>query len=55
MQYFKATKIINITYGREDKGDLIIKKYSDSHWARDYTTKKVTLGFVFILNSGPVS
>ena len=57
MRYLKATRSVGITYGGEEGGggDLIIKGYSDSDWAGDHATRKLTSGFVFMLNGGPVS
>lgn len=54
MQYFKATRTFDITYGG-DEGDLIIRGFSDSDWAGDHASKKSTSGFIFMLNGGPVS
>ena len=51
MRYLKATRSIGITYGRKKGGEnFIIKGYSDSNRAGDYTAKKSVSGFVFILN-----
>lgn len=55
IQYLKATKTMGITYGGEDGGDLVIKVHSDSDWAGDHAIRKLTSGFVFMLNGGPVS
>lgn len=55
LQYLKATNTVGITYGSNDKGDLTIRGYFNSDWARDHATRKSTSGFVFMLNGGPVS
>lgn len=55
MRYLKAIRILGITYGGEERGDLIIKDYFNLNWAGDSATSKLTSGFVFILNRGPVS
>ncbi len=55
LQYLKATRDTGITYRGEQRGDLIIKGYSDSDWAGDHATRKSTSGYIFILNRGPVS
>lgn len=55
MQNLKATKTMGIIYDGEDKENLVIKRYSDSDWAKDHITRKLILGFIFMLNSGLVS
>lgn len=57
MKYLKATRLVKITYNKEEQGkrDLTIKKYSDSDWAGNHAKKKLTSGFVFMLNKGFVS
>lgn len=56
MYYLKATNFMRIIYGNsKDNGNLIIKGYSNSNWSDDYRTKKSISGFIFLLNSDPVS
>lgn len=56
MRYLKATKIVRTTYkNSEGSGNLIIKGYSDFSWAGDLATRKLTFGFIFMLNDGFVS
>lgn len=50
MQYLKTTKILSIKYSKNERGDLIIKGYSNSDWTSDYATKKSILEFIFMLN-----
>lgn len=52
MQYLKTTKILSIKYSKNERGDLIIKGYSNSDWTSDYATKKSILEFIFMLNGG---
>ena len=49
IRYLKATRTIEIMYGRDQEGELIIKGYSDSDLASDQATRKSTSGFIFIL------
>lgn len=49
IQYLKVTKTIEIIYKSNERGDLIIKGYLNSNWAKKYVIKKSNLGFVFIL------
>lgn len=54
LQYLKGSIDCGITYG--DEGEtLSIKDYLDSDWARDKESHRSTLGFIFMLNGGPVS
>lgn len=57
MRYLKAIKSVGIIYGKEEGGggNLTIKEYSNSEWAGNYTTKKSTSGFLFMLNKGSFS
>lgn len=56
MHYLKATKTVVIIYGNgEGSGNLIIKGYSNSNWVGDYACRKLTSGFIFILNRDSVS
>lgn len=48
-------KTVEIIYGNEEKGDLTIRGYSNSNWARNYAIRKSIFSFVFILNGGLVS
>lgn len=54
MQYLKATYTLGITY-RTDRGDLIIKWFSDFDWVRDHISRKSTSEFIFMPNRGSVS
>lgn len=53
LRYFKGSINCRITYGREKK--LIIERYSDSDWAGNKKSRKSILGFIFLLNGGPIS
>lgn len=48
-------KIVEIIYSGDKEGDLTIRGYSDSDWARDHAIRKSTSGFIFMLNGGLVS
>lgn len=48
-------EILGIIYGREERGNLIIKSYPDLDWLCDNAIKKPKSGFVFVLNEGLVS
>lgn len=50
MQYFKATKMLSIIFGKKEKDDLIIKSYFNLDLAGKNVTKKSILKFVFMLN-----
>lgn len=41
MRYLKTTKLVEITYGREEGGkqNIIVKKYSNFDWAGNYATR----------------
>lgn len=54
-RYLKATRETGITYGGDQRGDLIIRGDSNSDWAGDHATRNSTSGFIFMLNGGPVS
>lgn len=54
MQYFKATRTLDITYGGE-KENLIIKHFFDSDWIGNYASRKSTFRFIFMLNGSSVS
>ncbi len=53
LRYMKGSKHRGITYGGQEK--LLVEGYSDSDWAGDLKSRKSTSGFIFMLNSGPVS
>ena len=53
LRYMKGSRNRGITYGGQKK--LLLEGYSDSDWARDLESRKSTSGFIFTLNSGPVS
>ena len=53
LQYLKGFNKWKISYCGQNK--LLVKDYSDSDWAIDKENRKSTSGFIFILNSGPVS
>lgn len=53
--YLKAIRDVKIIYGGEQRGELTIRRYSDSNWACNHITTKSTLGFIFMLNSRLVS
>ncbi len=55
LQYPKATRDTGITYRGEQRRDLTIKRYSNSDWASDHTTRKSMSGYIFMLNGGLVS
>lgn len=57
MRYLKATKSVEITYNGKEKGggDLVIKRYFNIDWADNHAIRKLTSGFVFILNRNFVS
>lgn len=55
MKYFKIIKILGIIYRREERGDLIIKCYSNLDCVGDNTIRKSILRSIFILNGGLVS
>lgn len=52
-QFLKGSKNRDITYKEQNK--LFFKKYSDSNWANNKESQKLTLGYIFILNGKPVS
>lgn len=47
--------MVGIIYNGNEGEDLIIRGYFDSNWTRDNTIRKLTSGFIFILNKGLVS
>ena len=53
LYYLKRSREHGITYKGEES--LILKGYSDYDWAGDKDSRKSTSGFIFMLNSGPVS
>ncbi len=53
LRSIKCLKQQGINYRGQDK--LIVKGYSDSDWDGDKESQKSTSGFIFMLNSGPVS
>lgn len=53
LRYMKGSRQRGITYGGQEK--LLLEGYSDSDWAGDLESWKSTSGFIFMLNSGPVS
>lgn len=57
MRYLKATRSVDISYGRKERRgkNFTIKEYSNSDWAGDHATKKLTFDFVFMLNGDLVS
>lgn len=56
MHYLQANKTHEIMYKNgEDSNNLTIKGYSNSDWANNQITKKLTSGFIFILNDSLVS
>lgn len=52
-RYFKDSKNRGITYGGQDK--LFLEKPSNSDWAGNKESQKSTLGYIFLLNRGPMS
>lgn len=54
-QYLKITRDTEITYGKKQKKDLIIKGYFNSDWPGDHYNRKSMSRYIFILNSGLVS
>ncbi len=52
LTYLKGTKSRGIRYAN---GDLIPFGYSDSSWVDDLFNQKLTAGYLFILNGGPIS
>ena len=55
LKYLKRTRDRGITYGGLDQEDFLVKSYSDSDWTSDKESRKLTSGFIFMLNNGPVS
>ena len=55
LRYLKETTDREITYGGLDQEDLLVKGYSDSDWAGEKESRKLTFSFIFMLNGGPVS
>lgn len=53
LRYLKGSRNRGITYGGQSK--LKVEGYFDSNWAGDKESRKSTLGFIFMLNGGPVS
>ena len=53
LRYMKGSINRGITYGDEEK--LLIESYSDSDWTGNKESRKSILGFIFMLNRGPVS
>lgn len=49
----KGLRKRQITYGGQS--ELLVEGYSDSDWARDKESRKSILGFIFMLNGGPIS
>jgi hypothetical protein len=54
LRYLKGTKDLRITY-RRNSTSLEITGYSDANWAGDKNDQKSTIGYVFVIASGPVS
>jgi hypothetical protein len=52
-KYLKRTKDLSITYNGTTKPSLY--GFSDSDFAGDYSTRKSTYGYLFMLNNGPIS
>ena len=53
LRYLKESREHDITYGGEES--LILEGYSDFDWAGDKDSRKLTFGFIFMFNGGPVS
>lgn len=54
LQYLKTIRETRIMYDEEQRGDLIIKRYSDSNWASDHATRILTSRYIFIFNRRPI-
>lgn len=57
MKYLKTIRSVRIIYNREKKRgkDFIIKRYLNFDWTSDHNIKKLTFGFVFMLNRDFIS
>jgi hypothetical protein len=59
-RYFKGTRTMGITYGaREnlnttDNDISFVKVYSDTDWAGDTFTNRLTSGYAFLATGGPI-
>jgi len=50
--YLQGTSDYKLIYQQDKAGELVV--YSDSDWAGDKMDRKLTSGFVAMLNGGPV-
>lgn len=53
LRYLKGSREQGITYGGQNK--LHVEGYSDFDWTGVKKSQKLTSGFIFMLNGGPVS
>lgn len=53
-KYVKTTKNKGLLYKSSDEY-LTLKGYVDSDWGGDFTTRKSTTGYLFLLGNGPIS
>ncbi len=54
-QYVKTTKNKGLLYESSDDITLTLKGYVDSDWGGDFTTRKSTTGYLFLLGNAPIS
>lgn len=54
-RYLQGTLDYGLIYHRATNPPLLLEAYADSDWAGDIKDRKSTSGFIFLLNSSPIS
>jgi hypothetical protein len=55
LRYLNGTRDTGLTFGGNGDSPPVLQAYTDADWAGDVDTRRSTTGYIFLLNSAPIS